>query len=392
MSASRVGSARSKPVSTPVKSGGTSSAQKTSKSQGSSATKGKTLERARGKAVPDGKEKTTEVRARKAAKAATGRGGRTVEEFAKNASAPRKGTSVAELAKAASKPALSPNSAAFAKSPKKFLEQKPLVVDATVDFKMSNKQGIFEHLGADKNQQHIQCQAKPVYTKLADATLFGDKVKTGRQMVKAEFDAKPGNGHDLKAYYLPWKGGHVATMTLGKDADHFFTAAMSGCTFQVTGPANKPTVSHGNAGTISTGVPDKLAHMNQHLDKLATANKGHPTVRLQKWAATGAEPKGVSVTSYDKLNRDGHPGALAQFQQASPGGNLKVTANTTHNPEHAVVTVAGERAKDGTWKFFEQSWIDATVKQTTTKSGKTVDQKDIKEYMLYSSRQIYPPE
>ena len=65
-------------------------------------------------------------------------------------------------------------------------------------------------------------------------------------------------------------------MQLDDKADHFFTAAISGCTFQVTGPASKPVVSHGNAGTIDGPPKAKLAHMNQHLDRLAKTHGAGP--------------------------------------------------------------------------------------------------------------------
>ena len=61
-------------------------------------------------------------------------------------------------------------------------------------------------------------------------------------------------------------------------------------------------------------------------------------------------------------------------------------------PEHAVVTVCGKRGKDGTWSFYEQTWLDAHMTRTTTRNGKQLEQAPLHEYLTYSSRKIYPPE
>lgn len=50
----------------------------------------------------------------------------------------------------------------------------------------------------------------------------------------------------LRAYYLPWDANKSYYMTLGNQANFFFTAPMNGCAFLVKGPAATPTVCHAN--------------------------------------------------------------------------------------------------------------------------------------------------
>lgn len=53
---------------------------------------------------------------------------------------------------------------------------------------------------------------------------------------------------DTRCYYLPYKQNAAVSMKLGSDCDYFFTSSLSGCSVQVFGNHDHPTVTHANAG------------------------------------------------------------------------------------------------------------------------------------------------
>jgi hypothetical protein len=79
-------------------------------------------------------------------------------------------------------------------------------------------------------------------------------------------------GNTRKCYYLPFFANKISQITLGNQADYFFTDNLSGCTVFIdntTTPAN-PVVCHGNAKAISAdpnpNVPrDYMRGMYAHL-------------------------------------------------------------------------------------------------------------------------------
>jgi hypothetical protein len=85
----------------------------------------------------------------------------------------------------------------------------------------------------------------------------GHVLVAGNFVVRFDFQVSPYNGAMLElktaggtpCYFLPYKADCGISMALAGGADYFFTSSLSGCTVQVTGPQNAPTVTHANAYT-----------------------------------------------------------------------------------------------------------------------------------------------
>jgi hypothetical protein len=71
----------------------------------------------------------------------------------------------------------------------------------------------------------------------------------------------------LRAYYLKWSANASYVMTLGNDADSFFTAPMNGCAVFVAGNANTPTVCHANF-SLDEDVRNRYALRDRLYDAL----------------------------------------------------------------------------------------------------------------------------
>jgi hypothetical protein len=197
----------------------------------------------------------------------------------------------------------------------------------------------------------------------------------------------------LDVYFLPWKSNNTVTMQLGQTARYFITAAMSGCTFQVTGKPSAPIVSHANSGGET---PDqKLTFMDGQLrkaleTKLGALGKHAPVTRLQTglWGTmpsatveevnygldpTNARPQQFSDTTV-LLQRD-----KAQAQQLGRNGqkfknnDLEVEEELDGDTRQITVAVAGWRPPGSTdWEFYYQVFADYKVTRRVYRHTYTV--------------------
>lgn len=81
-----------------------------------------------------------------------------------------------------------------------------------------------------------------------------------------------------RAYCLPYANNRIASITLGNDANFFFTDALSGCTVFIRRIPGRPvTVYHANAMGLNTG--DKNSYMERLFQQVSGVAASHQTVR-----------------------------------------------------------------------------------------------------------------
>ncbi len=203
----------------------------------------------------------------------------------------------------------------------------------------------------------------------------------GSAAVQLSVDVKP-DPAGLDVYFLPWKSNNTVTMQLGQASRYFITAAMSGCTFQVSGKPSAPIVSHANSG--GEAVDQKLAFMDGQLRQALHAKLGPlgqyaPVTRLQTglWgtmsSATvqevnyGLDPTNARPQQFSNatamLQRD-----MAQAQQLGRTGpryghnDLEVEEEVDGDTRQITVAVAGWRPPGSRdWEFFYQVFADYKI-------------------------------
>jgi hypothetical protein len=202
-----------------------------------------------------------------------------------------------------------------------------------------------------------------------------DYALTGQPVVNVTVDIDvPG----IPCYFLPWKSNNAVTMTLGQDARYFFTAAMSGCTFQVIGPPQAPIVSHANAGGEKKEL--KLSAMDTMLHT-AIRQKLNPAWRLvyQNMPITRLQTGSWGVLNQSRVvevNYEKDPGgAKAQtFQTTIQGlsrdkntyqtGEIEVEEEVDGNAKEITTTVVGWRPPGSkNWEFYFQVWANFALKR-----------------------------
>lgn len=79
------------------------------------------------------------------------------------------------------------------------------------------------------------------------------------------------------AYYLPYVEDAATSMTLGDTCDYFFTSSLSGCTVQVFGDPDSPTVTHANAASTFAEAfkvqRESLTGIEDPIERLKEANR-----------------------------------------------------------------------------------------------------------------------
>ncbi|HMJ63942.1 MAG TPA: hypothetical protein VK615_01225 [Candidatus Binatia bacterium] len=194
-------------------------------------------------------------------------------------------------------------------------------------------------------------------------------------------------GLDLKdglpIYFLPWKGDNTITMTLSQEARFFVTAAMTGCTFQVTGPPEAPVVSHANAGGRDAG--EKLGWMDGLLkkaieDKIGkhwTPGKQHKTTRLQTGLWGASKEKGLREVNYaaddDSAKKawDSKISGLQRDKNTYSTGEIEVEEVLDGNYKHLTVAVVGWRPPgEKRWEFYYQVWADFNLERRVYRKEK----------------------
>lgn len=296
----------------------------------------------------------------------------------------------------------------FEKGPAFFLSQYALVNPGSTNFDLGDSAtldaGTFlnEYLGYGgtraeyslKAAQAWQAKSKTMYATLDYLSMVGGEGSSGRitgWIADNETGSTPGNIRvigtptvslrvglkettGLPVYFLPWKGDHSVTMTLGQDARFFVTAAMSGCTFDVTGPPEAPVVTHANAGARAKG--EKLAHMNSlikegikgKLMKGWTPGGQYTTTRLQTGLWGENDEKALREVNYAiaedayKSRFDSHVAGLQRNSNSYATGEIEVESTLEGDHKQITVAVVGWRPPgDKRWEFYYQVWADFTL-------------------------------
>lgn len=149
-----------------------------------------------------------------------------------------------------------------------------------------------------------------------------------------------GTGTAFHAYYLPWKKNHSRVLTLGSDADFFFTSSLTGCTVQVFGSHLSPTVTHTNAGGIAA-EKESQAYMTELLtlyQKVGAAWTPHQDNAAE---VTRKEYKTIAEKNIDRK--------LARQKDV---GDVEIVGA----PSTKTVVVGFRDATSG-WSFYYQSWV-----------------------------------
>ena len=110
-----------------------------------------------------------------------------------------------------------------------------------------------------------------------DAGFAGPSAKAAVRDLMTGSGARLDASERLNCYFLPWFSGRTVEMTLGGNADRFFTATMNGCTFQVAGTAQAPIARHHNdtrLGDDTDPTVDRGVHQQRYAVLLNPALPG----------------------------------------------------------------------------------------------------------------------
>lgn len=315
--------------------------------------------------------------------------------------------------------------AAFLKSPPDFLKEFALTNPGSTNFDVTGKVNSDEQVFVNEYLNYggkrtpfglaapdsFQAEAKTMKAKFSFLSLIGgltdsgsiggteeDRTDplmrfglTGRPQVQLSVDAHSVKGFDV--YFLPWKSNNTITMKLGQAARYFITAAMTGCTFQVTGTADAPVVSHANAG--GEDAANKLAFMDGQLkkaikDRYGVGPKPSNVTRLQTGLWGTANDATVTEENYnvdhtqretafggttDGVGRDGLQHGLARNNPNVHGkGDIEIEQTIDGDHKQIVVAVVGWRPDplSPKWEFYYQVWSEFTVTRKVYRhKGKT---------------------
>jgi hypothetical protein len=129
-------------------------------------------------------------------------------------------------------------------------------------------------------------------------------------------------GHSIKAYYLNAKANTTQKISIGSDADYFFTDTIQGCTFAAYGNTRRDMI---------------VEHINRLNDGQQAYTKEETAIRAMN----------VPVTIiYGAANY-------------RVGGLRQLANGKFERGEDVVVTVFGMRKKDGNWHFYARRRLNA---------------------------------
>jgi hypothetical protein len=165
-------------------------------------------------------------------------------------------------------------------------------------------------------------------------------------------------------YFLPYKPDAAITMTIGDQADYFFTSMLTGCTVRVYGPRSSPTITHSNAGNAFRTNKDGL-------------NAATNAAQVQINNYMGQVPAGQNAASVTRFTMNGTytPANFDSAKASYPvldGYRIKEFAanqSSIHGesrPELGMF-VYGKR-EDAGWEFY---YAVSTAVNGRQKTGKT---------------------
>jgi hypothetical protein len=187
-------------------------------------------------------------------------------------------------------------------------------------------------------KQNVIVDARAGGATTATAKAFAKEVlrRTGQRVEGDEW---------LDCYFLPWSRGRSTRMALGNAAPFFFTAAMNGCSFLVSGPAAAPTVSHLNTTQPGDDLPD--------------ADVSKATIKARYAGAVGVgSPASALLTKYKPP--PAFQGNVQRYKE-QPGevANINdpdIAPVDPMHPHHADINtfLIGVRDPAAGWQFFYQ--------------------------------------
>jgi hypothetical protein len=162
----------------------------------------------------------------------------------------------------------------------------------------------------------------------------------------------------FSCYFLPYSQGRYVFMKLGEDADYFFTAAMNGCSFMVSGDVQRPTVCH-----LNTMKPE---------DTRVGAVVSRDDIRKRYLRMTGLGNGGSALLSKYKA-KQGFRGQTAQYEMTEDELDRIDDADLVPNARQRAdlnCFVAGQRTDQG-WRFYYQR--SAVMATNVNKVWQTVE-------------------
>jgi len=254
-----------------------------------------------------------------------------------------------------------PYTAAYAADPADFARRYSILVVEPPDIKT----GLGIHTGQNNVLAPILCEFSigPFVGSLTERTC------------QIHNNGAPTTAEDC--YFLPWEADAATTMTIGANADHFFTSTLSGCTVQVNGPANAPTITHGNRKTTFT--THGLATAQAEIDNLLPAPGGQPSsaVRAADYRALCTKAN-LKAAKKSFPVPDGYHVSSFKAKEES-GGRVEGGA-----------FVFGKRDATGDWTFWYQAVVGISGAMKKGYFGDTKKQHISNEVVLGHAVQLFP--
>jgi hypothetical protein len=234
-----------------------------------------------------------------------------------------------------------------------------------------------------REQHYVRSTPKLLGFGLSDgnAKYFPEGTRPRHRLFKVTFAAphNPASATKPNAYYLPYQPKKTFSMTLDNQAEFFFTDAINGCSFQVSGTRKRPKVTHANVqGVFNEKMKREFLHrmLEPSRKEAATMGARIPTSRLQRFEPTrsAASKANLNIVEYGNLatantpvtTLGGYtPGKTVVQSQGStwevtsffsdPGGN-------TLDPSGGEVAVSGFKDASDDWTFYWQMYLPVVVK------------------------------
>ena len=256
-----------------------------------------------------------------------------------------------------------PYTAAFTADPPDFARRYSILVVEPPDI----KNGLTIHTGQNNVLAPILCEFSigPFVGSLTERTC------------NIHTNGAPPTAEDC--YFLPWEPDAATTMTIGALADYFFTSTLSGCTVQINGPANAPTITHGNRKTTFTTHGQATAQAE--IDNLLPAVGG------------GHTSKAVRAADYRALcNKRNLKAAKSAFP--TPDGyhisKFKPKEESGGRVEGGAFVFGKRNTGTGDWTFWYQAVVGITGSMKKGYFGDTKKQPISNEVVLGHAVQLFP--
>ena len=178
-------------------------------------------------------------------------------------------------------------------------------------------------------------------------------------------------------YFLPYCPDAATTMTIAGPPNYFITSALSGCTVQVVGPANAPTITHGNAGNTFANHGAGMAQ--------TTINGMLPP------AGGAANATWTRADYHNKINAVNLQNAKQAFPWPEGYRFKQLDMKTTTAGGFEVGSFFfGVRNGAGNWTFWAQTTVGVTGRLRTGYLCFGVDRSINEEVVMGLPEQVFP--